>query len=1082
MSHYLQRSDERRFAIRQLRLRRFIGWVPLFFALAASPGLLSAAPKNSGTIAAGNIRIIFDERGVSGIASPNDPYGAVVVPGGQRLGWAVRYRRGELPPQPEGGRRRRETNDQKNDAKGDDAAKGDQAAKAAPAPKPVTPAVGEWANLPADAMQYYASPDEHELIYATPVTSDLPLRLVQRFRVVDGALEWTIDLATTSEYPIEVGDLAVVVPWQGPTGGNPAAIFERGYTKHQFIQGHGSFIYFTRASGTPPYLIVTPKPGTKLEYFGSVAGPGGGRGGGPRGGEGARGGEANQADGPQVAQNQSTEGQAAGNQPAVTQEGGEQAAANRGRGNRGAGGNQGGARRGRGASGVYVHSLEAAARVPSGNWRQKNTSLKLTPAGTEGDRVQYGFRFQFADSYDAMRDILYRNGLFDVRVVPGMTVPTDLAARVAIHTQAKIDSLEPEFPDTTKITSLGEPQPGYFLYEVQFQKLGENLITIRHDSGRSTNLEFFVTEPVETLIKKRAAFIVNHQQHRDPAKWYNGLFSVYDMKNGILRSPEDTDEWEGRNEYIVASDDPALPKAPLVAAKNVHFPDPKEIAAVEYYLENYVWGKLQRTDKETPYPYGVYGIPNWWVQRDPERKRAFETRADLEEKMRVWRPYDYAHVTMLYYHMYEIAKHYPTMVKHTNAAGYLERAYQTARGYYLYGPELIPADYETYTFGVYNELVILQIIDALEREGRKDAADWLRAEWEKKVKYFVYDHPYPYSSEYAFDRTAFESTYALAKYGATHDMKADEKLWYSKKQDVWFSHPIVRREDSRAFMDRQLLANLAVRGWLDTSFFTLGNDYTRSSDSSTTTYMAQMGGWGILDYGVNFAPRPDDWLQLGYASYLGAWCLMNTGTPESNYGYWYPGPEKDGATGWSFMAAKNGRSWIGKQVDRGPWFYDGEIDLGYGGALRSSSTVLANDKLFGWLAYGGVLEKGAGDELRVEPRDGLRKRFYAVVTSEANESVGSVQRLKIELDRDGFAAGQPIVTDKGLGKIAFSVENRTGDEHKTGLLLSPPGGASYTVRHNGNAVPLTATGDWNYPARAELSIGGGTNKIEIVKQ
>ncbi len=29
-------------------------------------------------------------------------------------------------------------------------------------------------------------------------------------------------------------------------------------------------------------------------------------------------------------------------------------------------------------------------------------------------------------------------------------------------------------------------------------------------------LEFFVTEPLETLIKKRAAFIVKHQQHRDP--------------------------------------------------------------------------------------------------------------------------------------------------------------------------------------------------------------------------------------------------------------------------------------------------------------------------------------------------------------------------------------------------------------------------------------------------------------------------------------------------------------------------------------------------------------------------------------
>ena len=39
-------------------------------------------------------------------------------------------------------------------------------------------------------------------------------------------------------------------------------------------------------------------------------------------------------------------------------------------------------------------------------------------------------------------------------------------------------------------------------------------------------LEFFVTEPLENLIQKRAAFIVNNQQHRDPAKWYDGLYRL----------------------------------------------------------------------------------------------------------------------------------------------------------------------------------------------------------------------------------------------------------------------------------------------------------------------------------------------------------------------------------------------------------------------------------------------------------------------------------------------------------------------------------------------------------------------------
>jgi len=1001
---------------------RFFGWALAAVAVCAYSHLAVAATKSSGAIDAGKMRITFDGRGVGGIAHPNDPHGAVVVPANQRLGLAIRYR--ALPPERQ--ERRPPANENQNEKESRLAVE-----------RAVPTAPGEWTMLPVEAMRYYPTPDEKELIYAVPVVTDLPLRVIQRFRVEEGALTWTIELVVTGEAPIEIGDLAIVVPWQGPGGGSPEAIFERGFTKHQLIAGHGSFLYFTRASGTPPYLIVTPQADTPLEYFGNV--------------------------------------------PAAST-GGERNA----RG--GQGGNQGGNRRGRGATGVFVHSSVAAAAVPTGTWRLGNTSKKLNAAGTDGDRVTYGFRFQFADSYDGLREVLHKEGLLDIRVVPGMTVPRDLTARVAIRTRGEIAAVDAEFPTETKITKEArKSQFGHEIYELQFNKLGENVVTVRQEGGRATKLQFFITEPLETLIKKRSAFIVNHQQHRDPSKWYNGLFSVYDMKNGVLRSPEDTDEWRGRDEYIVASDDPALPKAPYVASKNVHFPVEKEIDAVEYYLENYVWGKMQRTDKETPYPYGVYGIPNWWVQRDPERKRAFETREDLEEKMRVWRPYDYAHVTMLYYHMFEIAKKYPSMVKHTDAAGYLERAYQTARGYYLYGPELIPADYETYTFGVYNELVILKLVDALQQEGRQDAADWLRAEWEKKVKYFVYDHPYPYSSEYAFDRTAFESTYALAKYGATHDMKPDEKLWYSKKQEKWFSHPQVRREDSRAFMDEQLLANLAVRGWLDNAYYTLGADYTRSSDSSAMSYMAQMGGWGILDYGVNFAPKPDDWLQLGYASYLGAWCLMNTGTAETNYGYWYPGAEKDGATGWSFMAAKTGRAWIGKQVDRGPWFYDGEIDLGYGGALRSAATVLTNDRIFNWTVYGGAYE-AAGDRMLIEPRDGLRQRFYVIIP---NPPVGTrtrtgvvtepMRRLKIELDRDGFSAGEKIVVDSQTN-ISFNVENRTGDNHKTGLMLSFPEGHTYTVRHNGTPVVLAKTNNWDYPLRAELDIRDATSRIEIVRE
>ncbi len=942
------------------RLACFLAGLVCFLGI----GLLRAAENSSGAIERGNFLFLYDDRGVTGLANPHDPFGAQIVPTGQRLALVVRYRTGN----------------------------------------------GEWRTVPANESGVSASPADGRLIYAG--RADQPLQVTQTFKTDGQVLDWNIGLQSTTNASVEIGDLSINIPVVGPRGEDPKEIFERGFLRHQFISGNGSFVYFVRASGAPPFLILTVLPGTKLEYAG-----GGGRGG----------------------------------------------------------------------AQVFVHSGVSGNNEKRGTWRQEHTSLKLGPAGATNSQATYGFRFQWANSYDELREVLYREGLFDVRAVPGMTVPVDLTARFALHTRARIDSIVAEFPNQTKITRLGEPRPGHQVYEVAFQRLGENRLTILHDGGRKTYLEYFVTEPLETLIRKRAAFIINRQQIRDPSKWWDGVFGPYDMKNKVVRTIDDPDIFVDRMVYALTCDDPGLCKAPFVAAKNVSFPDRKEIEGLEYYLEHFVWGKLQRTDQEQPYPYGVYGTPNWFIDRDPARRKAYAealanpgTAVRDLDKEHIWRSYDYPHVVMLYFHMYEIAKKYPQLSKYLDAPGYLERAWQTARAFFLYPYEIYPLYYETYKWGLYNELIVLPLAEALDREGHPDRAAWLRAEWEKKVKYFVYDDPYPFRSEYAFDRTAFESTYAFAKYGATHDMKPDTNLWYDVKLKKWYSHPAVAREDSRAFMDRQLAAGLCVRGWLDTSYYQLGAD-------PGVSYMAAMGGWGILDYALNFAPQPNDWLQLGYASFLSSWCLVNSGPAEGNYGFWFPGRENDGAAGWQFMSAKAGNAWMGSsypggvQVPRGPWPYDGEIDLGFGAALRMAATILTDDPVFGWLAYGGTLAEN-GKTLSINPRDGLRQRFAAVIRDPQDPR--AVRRFRIELDRDGFAAGENIVTDKALGKTAFTLENRTADAHSTGLWLSSPAGVSYAVSQDGKKVALEPTRNGDYPLRAQLNLAAAQKavRIEITRQ
>ncbi|MFP4488155.1 MAG: DUF5695 domain-containing protein, partial [Bacteroidales bacterium] len=814
----------------------------------------------------------------------------------------------------------------------------------------------------------------------------MPMSLEQEFIAEDGGINWKMKLKTEMEFPVKIGDFAIPLPWNLPRGGNPEQTFETGFTKHHYIAGDGSFIYFTRPSGKAPYFIIMALPGTRLEYF--------------------------DADGEYR---------------------------------------------------VYIHSGHAG-NIQEGNWRYEHTYHDLAPAGEEGSQLEYSFRMQWANSYDELRQILYDNGLLDIRVVPGMSLPRDLEARVAIRSKKDIRAIRAEYPEQTEIEFIEKTDDNHYIYKVRFDRLGENMLFVDYGDGLTNHLEFFSTEDLETLFKKRASFIVNSQQHKVPGKWWDGLYSVYDMKNGVLRGPENTDGYDHWWGYVLASDDPALCKAPYVAAKNVFYPDDDEIKSVEYYLENFVWGGLQRTAEETPYPYGIYGTPNWMVNRDPVKRAGVKDR-NLD-KMNIWRSYDYPHIIMLYYHMYQVAEMYPDKVEYLDAEGYLERAWQTARAYFIYPYEILPW-YDTYKWGCYNELVIEDLISVLEEHGRDEEAAWLRNEYEKKVKYFIYDDDYPYRSEYAIDRTAFESSYAFARYGATRDMEPDTNLWYDVKLEKWWSHPGVSKEEARDFMDQQHYAGLAVRGWLETKYFLLGSDFTTSSDRHCLSYMARMGGWSVLDYGLRFAEKPWDWLQLGYASYLSAWSLMNTGTEESNYGYWAPGKENDGATGWAFMASKKGRAWIRKDVERGAWFYDGEQDLGHGSAVRMAATVLAEDPLFGWLAYGGKLEE-KGMEYHVTPKDGLRCRFWVMTEDE---------RVGMEMERDGFKKDEKVIYDSKGKTIKALVENRSGDEHITRVYLSLP--PDWELKLDGKKLQIRESGSRKY---AEMKISSDTHLLTLEKK
>lgn len=664
---------------------------------------------------------------------------------------------------------------------------------------------------------------------------------------------------------------------------------------------------------------------------------------------------------------------------------------------------------------VFIHSVVAgaAARAGGTKWRQPNTNAVIAPGATK----RYGFKLHWAADYQGVRDIVAREGLVDTLVVPGMTLPRDLSAKFALRSSAKINGVTAEFPRETTIKSLGK-NGDVTLYEVRFDRLGENRLTVSFGEKRQMHLEFFSTEPVETMIAKRAAFIASHQV-RDPSKWYNGLLAEWAMDTRVQLGPDNYDRIKGWRIYEVTCDDPGLSKPAYLAAKNAEHPVQAEVAALDYYIEHFVWGGLQRSTNEE-YPYAIYGIPDWKQNRESRD-------AGRNGRKHFWRIYDYPHIALMYYAMYRVAKQHPAIKTSLSATEYLRRAYSTAVAMFTIPYEI--ERWSAYQTGLYNELVIPDVIDALEAEGMPEQADRLRMHWERKVRAFIADRPDLFRSEYAFDSTGFESTHALAIYALKHADRLGQQRPANERA------PAITRATMQQFLEQQMQANIFCRGWLETAYYLYGSDYRGSGGNSyTLTYMSQMGGWGVLDYALHHAADYAPYLRLGYASSLSSWALLNSGTPESSYGYWYSGKENDGGAGGGFEPAPFGNTWLEQPHHRGSWYYSCEIDLGFCGALRCARTVLADDPIFGRLCYGGDW-KSANGSMEVVPRDGVRRRFHALLSG---------QRFHLAVDGARFASGTPIVVDESLRLTTFQLERDAGVP--TTLALRSSSGGSFAIR------------------------------------
>nr|WP_300677722.1 DUF5695 domain-containing protein [uncultured Acetatifactor sp.] len=577
---------------------------------------------------------------------------------------------------------------------------------------------------------------------------------------------------------------------------------------------------------------------------------------------------------------------------------------------------------------------------------EEGAKLRIPPRSATlepGEAYRYRGKVLFAKDYEDCREQLVKHGQVMAESIPGYTVPREHPVLLALRSDAGDLRVETEDADAEKL----KVQGGRHIFRLTFRRLGEHTVRVSYD-GKWMQIYYFVTQDVRTMMEKRAGFIAG-KQILDSGKWYNGLLAEYNNETGAILSPDNYDRIGGWRIYEVTCDDPGLSKPAFLSSVQTVAPVQAQIDALDDYIGHFVWGGLQQTTEE-PFPYGIYGIPDWHVLRNSE---------DMGNggRTHLWRPYDYSHIALTYYNMYEVAAYAEGMTTRLPAKEYLKRAYGTARAMFT-----VPAELEgwtAYETGFYNELG---------KEGMELEARTLEGHWNRKAEYFVRECKDVFGSEYPFDTTGFESTHVLAARGMERARIQWKQPGYG--QDITFDKAI-------EFMENQTSCNIACRGVLEPAYFWYGSDYRGDNLHYTLSYMTQMGGSSLLDYACYYAEEPYGLLRLAYGSVLGSWALLNCGDEESGYGYWFPGKEKDGCACGGFEPLYCGETWLNQPHKGGPWYYSCEIDLGFCGGLRGAAAVVAEDSVFGRICYGGALTEER-DGLGVVCRDGVGRRFHYI--------------------------------------------------------------------------------------------------------
>jgi hypothetical protein len=556
-----------------------------------------------------------------------------------------------------------------------------------------------------------------------------------------------------------------------------------------------------------------------------------------------------------------------------------------------------------------------------------------------GESIRFGVRFSLAKSGVREIDKAIQNTGTPVAVAaPGYIIPRDLPGQLLIQGGPSITNITVS-PQNAFTVSSG--QAGKYTLTSSNSAWGRARVTVNYIDGRVQTIHYYITKSSSDALKDMGTFLTTAAWFNKPNDPFNRSSSVmtYDIEKRAIVE-QDSRAW-----VAGLSDEGGVGAYLAAVMKQTVLPSAAEIAKLEVFVNDVIWGKMQRPDfgvRKALFFYEPAAVPGYsydksldWTSWTSWSKAASST---------VDRAYNYVHVAAAYWSMYRVARAYPSTVTRRNWDWYLNQAYQTT-------VRINKSDVGYRDVGLMGETVFGEILQDLKREGKTTEAASLENVMRARATLWN-SQEIPYGSEMAWDSTGQEGVYYWTKYFGLSSSAAktvNSVLGYTPNVPHWGWNG-----NSRRYWD-----------------FIYGGKLRRI-ERQIHHYGSALNSQVLLDAFRN-SPNDSYLLRTGYAG---------SSAPLSNI-------DQEGFPSAAFHSFPNTLQWDGITGDYGPGFL---------GMALGAGIYVSQDKDLGLTAFGGILTR-SNDSVTVQNRAAVQRRvFIGPLSLLINADAGIIEQFSYNSD------------------------------------------------------------------------------------